>query len=434
VIKFFLPYLGFLNGAAYNVQQTLEGFGLTSSNFIERDTTGKIIGSYWSASEAIVVSFGALIIYSFVLFISLLMSGFVLGKWKGSLISFFIISIPGIFSVVGFWPQINYMPDTYVIDGTGELGSVKGFIPLLALGLVSGWSLIVNVYDTFKLNDKFRNYFDHFWYCSAVLAGIFFVFDSEANRNLQDLQEENRVNRQASLYFLDQVKNYDSYCREHNIEQKVSCKWTSDVQQVLNQYATYDEKVFYKLGPKTSKDIYSPLWEKASDQDVLEIRQEIKHYNDTKCPVRNIGHNVTQNSRPSGECQEVPAVFCHSFLEPPKGLVDEYIILHTVALASECIVPGLVASRERQEKLSLKTKSNSLDKHKRWLFFVLFSIVAGGKVANSSTKAIEVDKRAENDRRRIIKLIIKILNSAKKLFVWLLITVRQIKVIRWIRR
>lgn len=433
MIKFFLPYLEFLNGAAYNVQQTLEGFGLASSNFIERDATGKIIGSYWSASEAVVVSFGALIIYSFVLFISLLMSGFVLGKWKGGLISIFIISMPGIFSVVGIWPQIDYMPDTYTINGTGELGSVKGFIPLLVLGLVSGWSLIVNVYDSFKLNDKFRSYFGHFWYCSAVLAGIFFVFDSEANRNLQDLQEENRVNRQASLYLLDQVKNYDSYCREHIIEQQVSCRWASEVQQVLNQYATYDEKIFYRLGPKTSKDIYSPLWEKAADQDVLEIRQEIKLYNDSKCPVKNIGHNVTQNSRPSGKCQEIPTIFCQSFPELPKGLVDEYIISHTVALASECIIPSLVASRERQEKLNLKVKSNSLDKHKRWLFFVLFSIVAGGKVANSSTKALDVDKRADVDRRRINKLIIKILSRAKSLSVWLLKAVRQIKVIRWIR-
>jgi hypothetical protein len=422
VINFFLPYTISIYGAAYCVQQTLEGYGLTSSAFIEHDSVGNIIGGYWSPSEAVMVPFGLLLIYSFLLIISLLASGFVLGRWKGVLVTIFVISIPGILSVIGFWPQINYLPSSYVIHGTGYLGSPKGMIPLLVLGLASGWSFVVNVYDTLKLNNKFRNYFDHFWYCTGILAGIFFVSDSGSNNNLHNLLEENLTSRQASLYLLGQVKDYDSFCREQNIQQKISCRWASDVQQSLNEYAAYDEKIFSSLGPKTSHDIYSPLWGDLSDQDILEIRKEIKIFNDRKCPEESIGPNVTKYTRPSGECQQVPAKFCNSFPDPPEGLVDKYIVSRTVALASECIVPSLVMSRETQYKLNSISDNSSKEKHQRWLFFVLFSIVTGGKVANTSTKTFELDKRCDNDRRRIIKLVIKMFGRVRDVFMWILFT------------
>lgn len=423
MMNFLLPYIQFLYGAAFNIQQTLEGYGLASSNFIEHDSAGHITGSYWSPPQAAVFPFVILLMYSFFLLINLLLSGFILGKWKGFLISLLAIISPGILNLVGFWPQINYLPDSFVIGGTGKLGSELGFIPLPTLGFISGWTLVIIMYDTFKFNEKFRHYYDHFWYCAAILAGVFFVSDSGAIGNLKDLQEENQISRQASLYLLDQVRNYDSFCQNQEIGSKLSCKWASEVQQLLNDYATYDERQFSTSGPKSSNDVYKPLWSKIPVHKILEIRKEIKLYNDLKCPVESMGGNVTKNTSSSGECQQVPFAFCSSFPDKPIGLVDKYILLQTVALASECIVPSLVVSRRHQEKLILIAENNSKKKHQRWLFFALFSIVIGGKVANATTKAAELDKRPEYDRQRLIKLIVRLSDSVNAVFVRLLRTI-----------
>jgi hypothetical protein len=67
----------------------------------------------------------------------------------------------------------------------------------------------------------------------------------------------------------------------------------------------------------------------------------------------------------------------------------------TVAIASECIIPLLVASRARQEKLKAVVADKARTKHFRWLFFILFSLVAGGKVTNATSRAMELDKRPE---------------------------------------
>lgn len=44
---FLLPYVSTLLGAAYNIQHALDGLGLHSVNFVERDPHGRIVGSYF---------------------------------------------------------------------------------------------------------------------------------------------------------------------------------------------------------------------------------------------------------------------------------------------------------------------------------------------------------------------------------------------------
>lgn len=43
IASFFHPYSKFLHGAAYNLHQILEGLGVVSSSFIERDCSGQLI-------------------------------------------------------------------------------------------------------------------------------------------------------------------------------------------------------------------------------------------------------------------------------------------------------------------------------------------------------------------------------------------------------
>jgi hypothetical protein len=56
---------------------------------------------------------------------------------------------------------------------------------------------------------------------------------------------------------------------------------------------------------------------------------------------------------------------------------------------------------------------NARTKHFRWLFFVLFSLVVGGKVANATSRAIELDKRPEQEKRLVVELIRSIRLGAK---------------------
>ena len=53
--EFIKPYIQMFYGAAYNIQQSLEGYGLSSSNFLEFDGSGKIVESYWSPAQAALV-------------------------------------------------------------------------------------------------------------------------------------------------------------------------------------------------------------------------------------------------------------------------------------------------------------------------------------------------------------------------------------------
>ena len=188
----------------------------------------------------------------------------------------------------------------------------------------------------------------------------------------------------------------------------VSCAWASEVQELLIDYTTSHTRLFQTFGPKSSSDIYSPpvrIGRELSPQQILTLRCELQAYNDSQCPVEVLGEGWSRYPRPSGTCQRPPSPFCTAFPEPLDGHVDHKAINRTVAIASECIIPSLVASRARQEKLQAVVEDKTRTKYIRWLFFILLSLVVGGKVANATSRAIELDKRPEQEKRRILKLL-----------------------------
>jgi len=400
--SFFFPYIAFLYGAAYSIQQILEGIGLASSNFWERNEKGVIVGSYWSPAEAATPILGLLLLYSIVLFCALLAAGFVIARWRGVTVAFAALAVPGLLNVAGLWPQIHYLPDSFYIGG-GSLGSPLGMVPLLILSLLTGWCITIIVYDTLNLTDKFRGYYDHLWYATALLAGLFFVADSVGSRHVSKLAEESRVSRAASLYLLNQVRSYDQFCKNQGLAETPSCTWASDVQQTLNEYAAYGENIFHQLGPAESAEIYAGIRRSAPEKEIIQIRNEIERYNRTVCPVEELGNGVRQHARPSGVCQRPPSAFCRAFPDGPEGLVDKYMITRSVALASECIIPTLVASKAKQEDLTEAIESKQKERYQRWWLFIALAAVVGGKVANSTTKVANLDKRDPPDRRRLIR-------------------------------
>jgi hypothetical protein len=408
IAHFFEPYVLFLLGAAYNVQQTLEGLRLRSSSFLVQDADGNIVQSYWSPFEAAMFSLLVLLLYSLLLFGFLLVAAYILGRRRGIYTALLLLALPGFASTLGLWPRINYLPETFVIGGTGTLGSAWGMFPLVFMGLLTGWSVVVILSDLLDFKDKFRHYYDHLWYSMAILTCLFFVADSNTSQVAQEFQRGNLLARQASAYLLQQVRDYDLQCQEDPSIGTASCAWAADVQRKLSDYAMEDERHFPWRGPKSSAEIYDPFGQRPSPEQILAIRREIKTYNDSRCPVEVLGEGWFRPSRPSATCQRQPFIFCIAPHEPFDEQGEEEgpsWISRTVAMASECIIPSLVVWRVQQEKLEAVVADNARTKHFRWLFFILFSLVVGGKVANTTSRAMEFDKRPEQEKRRLLGLL-----------------------------
>ncbi|WP_148212681.1 hypothetical protein [Hahella chejuensis] len=141
--EFIKPYIQMFYGAAYNIQQSLEGYGLSSSNFLEFDGSGKIVESYWSpAQAALVPAFFITAYFVFVLLPLALSAGYVLNRRKGAIFSLGILMLPGILNLIGWWPSINFAPEEFTISGTGVMGEAFGYLPLLIVGLITGWCWI----------------------------------------------------------------------------------------------------------------------------------------------------------------------------------------------------------------------------------------------------------------------------------------------------
>jgi hypothetical protein len=232
---FFDPYIQFLLGAAYNIEQTLEGLRPTPLTFIVGGADAKMGQSYSSPLEAIMLPFGILLLYSFLLVGLIVVAAYILGRRIGGFTALLLLALPGTAAMFGLWPSINYSPDTFVIGGTGTLGSPWGMFPLVLIGLLTGWSLVVILSDLLGLKDNFRHYYDHFWYSMALHTGIFFVTDSNMSEAVLELQQANQEARQASAYLLQQVRTYDLQCQQDHSIGTVSCAWASDVQQMLNR-------------------------------------------------------------------------------------------------------------------------------------------------------------------------------------------------------
>ncbi|WP_415760647.1 hypothetical protein [Pseudomonas sp. LT1P18] len=404
LFEFLSPYVRFFHGAAYNLHQTLDGLGISSTWFIEKAANGELVSGF-APGEAVIPVLVAIMFLALCSLPFMLLAGYILGKTKGVMVVGFLLLSPGFLNVLGFISPFSLTPSQYLVGGTGSLGSAFGFASLILYGVLIGWSVTIIVYDAFKLNDRFRHYYDHIWFLTAILTGIFFVADSGASEDAQALTEASAATRNASLYLLAQVREYDNYCLRNGSLETASCRWASRVQQQLNEYASDHHKIYKEFGPHVSRTVYAPTWSKISDEEIFQIREEINDYNSKRCPVKNLGGDSYQLSASSGVCQTVPASYCTSFPEPPESLVDKYVAIRTVALASECIVPTLVRLRDKQEKAIAIVSQNQRSKHYRWLFFIAFSIIVGGKIANSTTRVVEVDQRTPEEKQRIRKLV-----------------------------
>lgn len=373
IAQFLSPYAAFLVGAAYNVLQTLDALNVLSTNFIVRDTDGSITASYWSASEAMLVPFALLLIAFSILFVGFCVAGYCLGRRKGLALAFAVWTTPGILSVLGWWPHINYVPETFHIQALGALGSPAGMAALALLGLLAGWTCVVVATDLFCLSERFRHLYDHLWYSMAILTGTFFVADSSTSQAQRELDEMMQHVQQASAYLMNEANRYVENCRIAG-RTGPSCTWAEDVQPRLLEYTAYNTALYVSLGPTSAPDLYAPLRDLTFDQQQA-VRDELRDYNDKVCPA-----TPNRHSRPSGTCRAPPASYCTGF----EGDISEF--MRTVAISNDCVIPTLIRDRALVEHKAAETREATKARHARWFFYTYFAFVAGGKVANASAK------------------------------------------------
>lgn len=402
---FIRPYVDFFASAAYNLQQTLEGYGLASSLFYIRDETGKITDSYWSPSEAIVLPFLEILGYFVLLLPFLILASYVAARWKGIILLIVLLLLPGALSVLGYWPRFSGIPDGYVVGGLGVLGSPLGIIPLLILGLLTGWTVSILAHDTFALTKRYKDIYDHVWYCLALSTAVFFVANTVQARNSEELTRLNTNFKDASQYLLNQIYDYKEYCQHEIPHSPLACNWASNITHFLNIHAESNPKSVKIFGPESSKAFYRQGTRDLTDQQILEIRVEFQRYNQERCPTRTVNDRVRVLSPDSKSCRVPPARLCSGLKDSGAGLIDEHFIAHRVAIASECIIPMLVREKFLQDKQLELVDEDKRHLHHRWLFFIAFSVLVGGKVANATASALNFPSRVTGDRFRLWNLL-----------------------------
>ncbi|MBL0840997.1 hypothetical protein [Pseudomonas mediterranea] len=401
---FFHPYVKFLHGAAYNLHQILEGLGVVSSNFTGRNDAGQITGTYWSPDEAVLMfTLGYLVMRSLLLIPLLAAAAYTVGKKRGVLIFFVLLLLPGALNCMGLLPNINYLPIRYSINGVGKLGSEVGLIPLLMLCALAGWGVMVLIYDNLNLTERFRQIYDHFWFPLALVAAVFFVADNGANEDAALLKEATASIQDASAFLLSQIKRYDDYCRANGLDSLKSCRWSSVSQWTFTYIKEGEANYFIDFAPNESKGFYAATRRTISDEDVIAIRKEINDYNQRLCPVRYFSNGMSRSSPLSSTCEYVPHGYCSVNPDGPPGLVDKNISSHTVALASECIIPWLAGAKPSLKQLSALVSQHDKAKNHRWLYFLAVAVAVGAKVALATTKLCLIDARPAVDRRRVLR-------------------------------
>ncbi|MFA0944751.1 MULTISPECIES: hypothetical protein [Pseudomonas syringae group] len=408
VAKFFLPYTEFLLGSAYNLHQVFEGIGYSTSSFPVTNSDGVIVQSYWSPQEGMLPFLGALLMLTASLQPVVAMAAYTLGRAKGVLVYALLLLLPGVLSLLDIFPRLRYIPESFAIDSPGTLGSETGVVPLLVIAATAGWAITVLLYDNFRLTERFRQYYDHFWFPTALVAAIFFVADNGANENLSQLIELSQNTRNSSQYLLGQIRRYQEYCKANGLEATKSCQWSSYSQWTIGSLSQYPPELFVDLVPADSGQFYQkPSQHELSSDDILDLRKELAAYNQRLCPVVQLGAGFSRNSPLSSTCESPPTRFCNAWPDGPEEVAERYIAARPVAIASECIIPSLIAAKPKLQKLLEKAKAGKEAKNYRWLYFMAVAVAVGGKTANSSTKLAEIDSRPVAQRRILVRGVLR---------------------------
>lgn len=374
-INFIKPYVLFCYSATYSILQILDGTGLTSTISYGTSPQSPFATIIFSADEQ-ARSLLPMIIISMVIIASIFITAaFFYGQVKGVVLCIFLLLLPGMLSISGYFPAIRWLPFYYSIGGSDEVGSPTGISCLIIAGMILGWATFILAQYAIKAGENFRTALDIMLILTASANGIFWVHDKEVG-SINSLYQETSVDmNKASLYLLKQVEYYDEQCNSGLVKSKSSCHWASQIQSHLKDYAYASPEYLIRFTPNSVIDFYKPY--DMPESEVGKIRNEISKFNEITCPVIRLGQGVTKMATSSRLCQETPQQFCNAIIE--NRFME--VASGEVAVASECIFSSILRNKEILNKQKAELNESSHSNNFRWLWFILLSIFLGGKIA-----------------------------------------------------
>lgn len=374
-INFIKPYVLFCYSATYSILQILDGTGLISTISYGTSPQSPFATIIFSADEQ-ARSLLPMIIISMVIIASIFITAaFFYGQVKGVVLCIFLLFLPGILSISGYFPAIRWLPFYYSIGGSDEVGSPTGISCLIIAGMILGWATFILAQYAIKAGENFRTVLDIMLILTASANGIFWVHDKEVG-SINSLYQETSVDmNKASLYLLKQVEYYDEQCNSGLVKSKSSCHWASQIQSHLKDYAYASPEYLIRFTPNSVRDFYKPY--DMPESEVDEIRNEISKFNEITCPVIRLGQGVTKMATSSRLCQETPQQFCNAIIE--NRFME--VASGEVAVASECVFSSILRNKEILNKQKAELNESSHSNNFRWLWFILLSIFLGGKIA-----------------------------------------------------
>ncbi|BEO39373.1 hypothetical protein SMQE08_34610 [Serratia marcescens] len=394
LLQFLFPYFMACYSAGFAVLQTLDGLGIVSTNYVEFDNMGHITSSYLSPSQSAQaiasILMWALIIALPFFFISL----WILMGMKGVIASLFILVTPGLISILGYFPTIQWLPSRYFIQGTGSVGDATGMFLLISAGLTLGWITTIIISDILSTGEKFRQWSDIFIILTAIANGIFWVSDKDINSVKNQYAETVRDVNNAAQYLLTQTRDYSDMCVRTGITQKASCEWASYIQETLSYIVSLSPGKTELFIPGNMSDFYKIHTRNTEKNTMNEIRKELYDYNRTICPIKNLSAGVRQLSPPSFLCKRTPFAYCNAN-QNWKYATES---LETIAISNECVFSSILNYRLVLERNTKTIMENARTQHYRWLWFIILSMLLGVKIANIMTKIFCFEKKEHQKR------------------------------------
>ena len=406
VTEFLVPYVALLSRAAWSIQQNLEGAGLLSSDMIAPRLPGAALVSGWDPGASVLGILGLLCVVCLLFVPFVMLAGYAVGRKRGVVVTAIVLLLPGIAGVTGIWPRVAPAPEAFTIGGVGVTGDIGGTLSLVALLVVVGWTMAVLAADSLAIRNSVWEAYDHVWLVLGLIAAVFFIADSQMAQHDTDFRATGNDVQRASGYLLKQVETYISWCRENAPDHAASCNWASHVHPVLLSFEFEDPKLFVEFGPDSSAALYGDdLRRAATPTEMDQIGREITAYNQKLCPVEDLGNGVKRLATTSPRCQDTPAQFCVAFPDALAGKVSETLMGVSVALSSECVIPTLIRLRQMAMRLAGEADHDHRNRNYRWMYFLAFSILLGGKLAGTTAKLASFDSRSVSDTRRVLRLL-----------------------------
>lgn len=408
--QFLYPYAAVLNRAAWSIQQNLEGAGLLSSDMTASSLAAAMPGAAlvtgWDPGASVRAILGLLCVFCMLFAPFVMLAGYAIGRKIGVIATAFVLLLPGVAGVTGISPRIALAPEAFEIGGVGATGDIGGMLSLVALLVAVGWTVTVLAADSLSIRNKCWEVYDHIWLVLGLVTAIIFIADSQMARHDADFRETGQDVQRASGYLLKQVEVYVSWCRHNATDHAASCRWASHVHPSLLLLAFEDPRVLVKLGPDSSAALYgNDLYHAATPAEMDKVRREIADYNQKLCPVTDLGNGVKRLSAPSPQCQDTPAQFCTAFPDALDGKTPETLMGASVALASECVIPSLIRFRQMEIRLASEAEHDHRYRNYRWMYFLGFSMLLGGKLAGTTAKLASLNDRPVGDTRRVLRLL-----------------------------